>query len=333
MKPTTRRRFIGVSAAAAGLSVLPFHAPRAAAGELVVWRGQAMGAVCELQIHHPDRARAERLVEQVLTEVRRLDRMFSLYDPDSTLARFNRAGFVDAPPPEFVELLRVAHGFSEVTDGVFDATVQPLWSLYADHFAQAGADPAGPAPQARAQALARVGYRRLEIGRDRVAMAKGMGVTLNGIAQGFITDRIVDLLRAEGVSDSLVQMGETRALGRHPQARSWEVGIENPDAPGRPALTVPLVNRALATSGPYGFVFDGDGRFNHLFDPATGACAHGYRSVSVVADAAATADALSTAFCFMPQDRIARALRAFPGARAYLLPPRGDFVQLDPERA
>src|SRR5690606_10882163 len=101
-----------------------------------------------------------------------------------------------------------------------------LWRAYADHFAAPGADPAGPSQERIANALAFVGFDGVGFNRDRIAFARsGMALTLNGIAQGFITDRIVELLRAGGVTSTLADVGEIRALGRRPDGTPWRVGI------------------------------------------------------------------------------------------------------------
>ena len=128
--------------------------------------------------------------------------------------------------------------------------MQPLWELYAEaFFERAGQTPPDlPRLQVRA-AVARVGYRKLLVSGDRIAMPNGTAVTLNGIAQGYITDKVVDLLRAGGIDHSLVDMGETRVMGTRPDGRSWDVGIADPDEPTRIAAVLPLVDRAVATSG------------------------------------------------------------------------------------
>ena len=41
-----------------------------------------------------------------------------------------------------------------------------------------------------------------------------MGLTLNGIAQGYVTDRVVGILRAEGIDTRLVDMGEAAPWAR-----------------------------------------------------------------------------------------------------------------------
>jgi thiamine biosynthesis lipoprotein len=294
----SRRRFIGISAAAAGLGFLPFGRAAKAAAHLVTWRGQAMGAVAALQVHHHDRSAAERLVERSLAEVRRLEAVFSLYREDSAL----------------VALLAECRRWWELSDGAFDPTVQALWTLYRDHFSQPGADPRGPAATALRDALDRIGFGQVAFDTNRIALLRrGMGLTLNGIAQGYVTDRVVDILRAGGIGSSLVDMGEPRAVGFHPSGARWRVGIADPEHPEQFEDTLEVIDRAVATSGSYGFLFDRDGRFNHLLDPRTGASAHLHRSVTVVKETAAAADALSTAFSLLPEDGIANVLRNVGG--------------------
>jgi len=323
-----RRRFIHISAAAAGMALLPGVGRASPTFEdarrpLRIWRGVALGADAMLQLNHPDPAAADRLIDACLVEVSRLERIFSLYRDDSALCRLNRDGHLADPPIELVELLGQAESFSKLTAGAFDATVQPLWDLYANHFAALEPDPSGPSPAAVTGTLACVGHAALEIDPVRVSFAKpGMSVTLNGIAQGYITDRIVDLLRQAGIDRSLVDMGETRTIGPRPSGEPWIVGLEDPRAPGHVAERIEIANQAVATSGGYGTLFDAAGRFNHIFDPSTGRTSWRYLSVSVIAPTATTSDALSTAFSLMPPDGIREVVSRL-NIRAHIVTPNG----------
>jgi FAD:protein FMN transferase len=324
----SRRRFIGITAASAGMALLPVAFPwRAVAGQappqLRIWRGIALGADAVLQIHHPDPVVAERLIERSIAEVRRLELVFSLYRDDSAISMLNREGFLDDPPIDLVRLLGESESYSRLTDGSFDATVQPLWQLYASHFGKLGADPDGPSDAARAAAVVLVGHEGIEIDESRVRFRRaGMGLTLDGIAQGYITDRVAELLLNSGIEKALVDMGEIRALGEHPSGEAWRVGIEDPFAPEHIAETIEIRNLAVATSGGYGTLFDAAGRFNHIFDPKTGLTSSRYRSVSVIAPLATAADALSTAFSLMPLDRTQEIIRRL-GIRAHFALPDG----------
>lgn len=315
----SRRRFIRISAATAGLGLLPSGSRAQDGTALVTWRGTMLGAVATMEVHHDDRREAQQLITVACAEARRLERLFSLYLADSALVELNRTGVLVDPSAEMVDLLSIAQRYSELTGGLFDVTVQPLWDLYAGHFSRPDADPAGPSPNAIQTALARVGYDRLSVNRDRIVMPRGTAVTLNGIAQGYITDKVVDLLRSQGVDHSLVDMGETRAIGSRPDGRPWKIGIADPEVVGRTETMLPIVDRAVATSGGYGFRFDPQGRFNHLFDPRTGGCAIRYCSVTTVSRNTTAADALTKPFSLMPEERIRSLLPQVDIERVHLI--------------
>src|SRR5262249_15330772 len=315
---------IRISGAAAGLALAaPAQAAANSMFDLTVWRGTMLGAVATMKIHHSDRREAERLISAAYAEARRLECLFSLYLEDSALVRLNRSRILVGPAAELVELLETSLRYAELTGGKFDPTVQPLWELYANHFAKADADPVGPDKTLVEAALAHVDYRRVSVSRDRIVVAKGTSVTLNGIAQGYITDRVVDLLRKHGITHTLVDMGESRTIGTRPDGHPWEIGIADPELPERTETVLPVVDRAVSTSGSYGFQFDPQGRFNHLFDPASGACGHLYRSVTTVGATATAADALSTAFSLTPEGRIRPLLPAVGIERVHLIDAAG----------
>lgn len=292
----TRRRFLTLSAVAC----LPIPAR---AAPMTEWHGTAMGAEAALYLSHPD---ATAIIQMALAELARLEDIFSLYRAGSAMSRLNATGRLDAPPFELLECLALCSRVHGATAGLFDPTVQPLWQLYAASYAAGG-----PPDAARiAAALSRVGWGRVVFDSAAVVVPAGMALTLNGIAQGFVADRLADLLAAQGLTDILINTGEFRALGQMPGGAGWPVRLASG---GQVALTA----RALATSAPLGTAFDAAGLVGHILHPVTGLPAPAtWQSVSVSAPQAALADALSTAACLMP-DRatLTRALQAFPTTR------------------
>ncbi len=306
----SRRRFLGITAAAAGLPLLPIT-PGLAAPQLRVWKGTALGCDAVLQIHHPDAATADRLIAESLDEVRRLERIMSIYQPDSALSSLNRFSLLDDPPFDLVRVLSESRRYSLMSDGAFDVTVQPLWDVYAGHFSNPDASPDGPPPDALAAAVAKVGFDKLDISPTRLRFAtQGMGVTLNGVGQGYITDRVVELLRRGGVSHALVDMGKTRAIGGHPNGGPWTIGLEDPRAPGSIAERITLADRSVATAGGYGTLFDAAGRFNHIFEPWSGRSSWRWLSVSVESETATDGNALSNAFALLPAEKTEAIVRS-----------------------
>lgn len=312
------RRQILVAAAAGGLALLARDA-RASEEAAWRWRGSALGADSMIVLAHRERAVAERAIASCRAEIDRLERIFSLYRTDSALSRLNRQGRLEAPPLELVELLAFAARVSAATGGAFDVTVQPLWELYAGHFSDPAADPAGPSEAALAATLVRVDWQAVELDPTRIGFRQpGMAVTLNGVAQGYITDRVADMLRENGFENVLVELGEVRALGRRPDLGPWQAGIADPSDPSGILMRLPLQDRALATSGGYGTWFDPARRHHHLLDPATGRSANHHAAVSVTAGRAMVADALSTALTILPTAAAGRPLATIGPATAYL---------------
>jgi thiamine biosynthesis lipoprotein len=317
---------IAIVATAAGSAFLT-GGRTAQAADPVRWHGSALGAQVSIEIHHPDRAEALWLVDRCVLDVRRLEQQFSLYRTDSAICALNRTGILVSPDADMVALLEASLRFADLTDGAFDPTVQPLWQLYADHFSSERPEPEGPSPQKLAETMAKVGRSGLLVSGDRVALVKrGAAITLNGIAQGYATDRVVERLRGAGLSATLVNIGEIRAIGARPDGTPWRIGLADPDRPGVLTETVDLVDRAVATSAGAGFRFDPKGRFTHLFDPATGRSPSLYRTVSVIAPTATEADALSTAFSSMPLSRIEHIAAVRPNLQARIIEAAGTLI-------
>src|SRR5690606_20606965 len=141
--------------------------------------------------------------------------------------------------------------------------------------------------------------------------------SLNGIAQGYITDRITDLLANDGFEQAMIELGETRALGSAPNGTPFSVGLVDPFAPTTIARQLPLASAALAVSGGYGLRLDASGG-NHILDPATGGSPNGLRQVAVIAPRAIWADALSTAISVAGEAAAPGLLKHYKGSRAIL---------------
>lgn len=297
--PLTRRRFIAISAGAVAASAggLPAFGHQAA-----TWHGVALGASASIRIDGRSPESADGILRACVSEIRRLEAAFSLYRKDSALSRLNRNSELKQPPPELLALMSTARGVHRATGGAFDPTVQPLWELYARHFrGDTSTAPSALSPREVDTVLARVGLDMVIADPAELRFRRpGMAITLNGIAQGYITDRVADLLRSYGLSNVLVNLGEIRALGGMADGRRWRVKIAKPASGAGGGQTIDLADLSIATSATNGTTFDEDGQFGHILDPRTGYPAPQRRQLSVVSPSATLADAYSTAFCLLP---------------------------------
>ena len=289
-----RRRFLTICA---GAALTPATGARAAPRR-ADWHGVAMGSEARITLSGLDPARAQRLFERVTQEITRLEGLFSLHR-DSALTRLNRDGRLAGPAPDLLALLAVADRAHALTGGAFDPTIQPLWRALAE-----GRDPA--------PARALTGWNGVRFDRTEVRLTRpGMALSFNGIAQGYLADRIAALLRAAGLTDLLVDMGEIAAWGVRPGGGPWRAAITDPA--GHVVGRASLVDTTLATSAPRGTLIGPYGNQPHILSPD--GTAPRWSLIAVAAPQAALADALSTGFCVMERDAIARALAACPEAR------------------
>jgi thiamine biosynthesis lipoprotein len=309
-----------VVAAAAGLppiiATVRATAPNA---RLHSWQGEVLGALSELTLCHPDAAFAQRTILRVRQEIERFERIFSLYRRDSEISRLNHAGKLPKPSPELRELIEESQRLGELSAGAFDISVQPLWRLYEAHFWSRTDVQPDIAARARDVAHTIVDFRQIESGAAAIGFTRaGMAITLNGIAQGYISDAIAEMLRNEGFESAVVDLGEYRAIGRHPDGRPWRIGIRDGRNSGRIERMVDLEDMALAVSGGYGTTFDASGRCHHIFDPRTGASANTLVDVAVIGPRATAADGLATAICVAGEALAPTLLAAYPQTRAIL---------------
>jgi thiamine biosynthesis lipoprotein len=326
----TRRRLITVAAAAAGLPLL-LKAGKAQA-HLVRWEGTTLGAPSTIQLYHNDEATARAAIDAAVAELGRQEAIFSLYRADSAISALNRDGVLNEAPPEFIELLTHARNLASLSSGVWDPTIQPVWQLYFRHFTAENIDPAGPSQTDLAAALALVDWRGIDIdaAKARVSLARpGMGLTLNSGGQGYITDRVVAVLRSYGFEKMLVDMGEPRALSTKPDGSAWRIGIANPADMSKAITSLDVVDKCVATSGGYGTLFDAAGSFTHIIDATTGRTAPAMLGVSVVAETATVADGLATAMLLAAPDQRRDLLRAAGGITAIYVTPQGVMTKVD----
>lgn len=296
MRPElSRRRFLTISAAAAG-----FVATNASSGEIQSWRGRALGANASMTLTGLTPQDAQTIGGAVEQELARLEQVFSLYRADSELSQLNRTGRLEHPSPELLDVLSLSGALHAASDGAFDPTVQPLWVAVMQD---------GDVTAARA--ATGWGFVRFDTTEVRL-MQPGMALTLNGIAQGYVTDQIAALLRRRGLDQVLIDMGEIAAIGGRPDGQAWRAGIATPD--GQIVQHVALRDRALATSAPLGTLLSNNKELGHIIDPRENVASGLQTLVSISAATAVIADGLSTACCLLDQETAQAAVAKFPDA-------------------
>ena len=283
-KLITRRRALVILAATTALpgslctaQGLPFE-----------WRGLALGADARLVLWAQDKRHAQTAIDACVAEIERLEQIFSLYRRSSEISRLNRTGAIKAPSHDMVSLLHLSRKMNAATQGLFDPTVQPLWEFLSNWYS-ANPDRIAPSQEDMAGVRSLLGMEKITLDNGLVACNDGARITLNGIAQGYITDRVAELLRSKGWRHVLIDLGEVRALDTKADGSAWRIDIRETEQRHQ------LAHAALATSSGGTLTFDHSGAATHILNPLTGRSPTSWRAVTVQHPSAAIADALSTA--------------------------------------
>lgn len=273
----------------------------------VVLSGRTMGTTYHIKAVVSGKMSADALSLAVTRRLEALNRSMSVYDPDSEISRFNRAGKGVAVPvsEDLLTVFSVGTQIHGLTDGAWDATVGPLVTLWG--FGPGKIEDRFPRKVEVARALARVGFTAVSRKGDGALVKDRDGLFLDfgSIAKGYGVDAVAALLREKKISHFLVEIGgEVYCEGHRLDGKPWRVGI---NTPRRGAMVGDLFQvrtlkgQALATSGDYRNYRNVGGRiWTHVIDPRTGyPVENGVTSASVLADSTVFADGLATALMVM----------------------------------
>ena len=232
--------------------------------------------------------------------------VLSHWQKDSAVTRFNDSRSTDwqPVPPELIQVIELARDIASKTGGALDITLAPLIDLWG--FGAAGPAKAIPTERQIAEAKTRCGWQHLQTRIDPPALKMTMPdlhINVASVTEGFVIDELIVLLKQQGLSDFLLEVGgEVAAIGHAPDGQPWRVGIQTPEAMhGDSIQTIPLSDLCIATSGNYRQHFKKDGKsISHLIDPRTGRpIEHPLTSVSVIHKSSVLADGYATALMIL----------------------------------
>ncbi len=288
-----------------------------------------MGTEISVRLWHDDPVQGQHLVEQVFAEAKRIDLLMSTYIDDSRISDINRRG-ADEPVIAGNELFRLIQrslDISVLTRGAFDITYESVGQHYDFRNRQR------PDQATVDASRLLIDYRlvRLDRAMGTVAFAaKGVRINLGGIAKGYVVERGVDMLRIAGVRHGIVTAGgDSRLLGDR-RGEPWMVGIRDPRVDGEVAMTLPLADEAISTSGDYERYFEENGvRYHHIISPSTGNPASGVHSATVIGPDAVLTDALSTSVFVMGVDEGLRLIATLPDYESVVIDDQGRIYYSD----
>jgi FAD:protein FMN transferase len=259
----------------------------------------------------------EESMVAIEAETDRLETIFSTYREDSELSVINRVGSGKASE-ELIRLVRLASRISAETDGSFDITIGPLLALW--KFGEQ--ENRFPSDDELKQRTEMVDWRQVATSsRGSITLKRtNMSIDLGGIAKGFMADSAAQHLKSQGIKRGIVDAGGDLVLFNSVGEEPFKVGLRDPLSPDRHFAVMELDSGAVVTSGCYErFIEIQDTKVCHILDPRTGKPATELLSVTIVAEEAATADALATGIVVLGLKRGQALVNSLPGVEGVLI--------------
>ncbi len=249
-----------------------------------------LGTVIDITLYEEN----EKVFNDISDLILKYDNLFSRNISSSDVSKLNESGRL-AVNDETLLLIESSIKYSELSNGYFDITINPIVELW-----DIGTENANvPNENDIQNALDYVGYNYILHQNNDVLLQSGISIDLGGIAKGYITDQIVNLLKENNIERALINLGgNVYAVGSNPEKGDWQIGIRHPELERSDAiLKLALQNKSIVTSGIYERFFeDNNIIYHHIFDPYTGyPMDNNLLSVTIISESSLDGDALSTA--------------------------------------
>lgn len=240
---------------------------------------------------------SEEAVNKAVQEINRLDAMFSVGNTDSDVTKINENKSQEVSE-ETTFIMNKAMQVSKETKGAFDITIYPvmeLWGFTTRNYRV-------PESSEIADVLKSISYTNVNVNGQQVTLSDGASIDLGGIAKGYTSSRVIQIMKDCGIEHAIVNLGgNVQVLGTKNDGSDWRVAIQNPDNENSYLGVLSTSDKAVITSGGYERYFEQDGQvYHHIIDPQTGYPSESdLTSVTIVCSDGTTADALSTALFVM----------------------------------
>jgi thiamine biosynthesis lipoprotein len=257
-----------------------------------------LGTVVEIQVSDDDEKKADDAISKTFAEIKRIDDLFTTYNEDSPVWKFNHSrDSIITINEEIFKLVILCDSLWRISDGAFDVSIQSLIHIWGFD----SQSPEVPDSEQIESALKESGWHKIKLlNENKIHRNEKVKLNFGAIAKGYAIDKAIDVLKSFGTQSALVNAGgEIKAIGN-----DWTIGVQHPREEKEIIKRIKLNGVSVATSGDYENYFEKDGvRYHHILDPKNGYPSKGLQSVTVIHKENAFADGLATAVLVMGKEK------------------------------
>ncbi|MEM1583264.1 MAG: FAD:protein FMN transferase [Nitrososphaerota archaeon] len=282
----------------------------------------SMGTIVTITLVHEDIGYAKRIIDEAFSELKRIERIMSIYDEESEVNKLNKEGFLEHASDELIYILKEAIRISKLTRGVYDVTILPLIEYIVRKRGELD-------EEELERILELVDYSLIEIsGKSIRFLKKGMKIVLNSVAKGYAVDLASEYLIKHGVKHALINAGgDLKAVGEKTDGEPWRIAIRNPFEKDKSICKLMIYSSSVATSGNYERRI-GSGNFSHILNPyLKNSLSSQVVSATVITERALIADALATSLCAMNPSESIHLIEELGEAEAMIITNNRDIIK------
>ncbi|MFH1510672.1 MAG: FAD:protein FMN transferase [Candidatus Woesearchaeota archaeon] len=277
---------------------------------------ELMGTTVTVVVLHEDENTAREGIRRAFRAMQSVNDEMGPYGTTSLVSELNKNKIIAKPTSSMSFVLQKSLEYSEVSNGAFDITVQPVLDLYTKTFKENRT----PTQEEIDTAMKSVGYKKVIIEENAVTIEENMSITLGAIAKGYAVDEAIEALQQTGIKRAMVNAGgDIRAIGTKEGDQKWQVALQNPRNKTELITIIELENMSVATSGDYERYFDENKTYHHIINPKTGHSATELISVTVIAPKAVDADSLATTVFVLGREKGIELVERLPNVEALII--------------
>ncbi len=225
-----------------------------------IYKFEAMTSPCEVILFCNQKAKADKVAKEILSEAKRLEKKYSYYNPNSFLSLLNTR-VENKLDSESKSLLQRAKQYYKLTNGIFDVTIATIKELYITQ------QTIKELEEKKEFLLTHVGCEHFEIKRDKLYFDNEFTkIDLGGFVKEYAVDRAVKIVKKHKIKSALINFGgDIFAVGKKPDGDRFKIGIKDPHNPTKHAKYIEIEDQALTTSASYerGYKIEDD-RYSHI---------------------------------------------------------------------
>lgn len=253
------------------------------------WSGIGFGIDMSAELYGVTRAEGDHIGAAIEQLIQELEQACSLYLEDSELRILNRERELHRPTQRFLEILQLAKHLNLRTKGYYQPAIHGAWS----EMELRESDPARWQQYCEASTMSGVRFSNAKV----ELTSQLTQLSFNALVQGYLADQVKEVIEEAGVKSALLHLGETYAIGSHPEGRSWKLAVMGTGA-GAEVDQVGVIEFSNA-----GLAVSAHDESRQLLNPKNWTVTQQDRVVAVVSiEGAAVADAFATALAVAPPE-------------------------------